>query len=140
VLAMFPCRPDRHERLIALAGTTGTMTLMVCASGGTTFALGALELADPGAATAALAGMRAAMVDNLGGALLHAAAWEIRGMAPNAQAARISAQGRLPDGTAVRQEAAFFARGLRVYQASVISPKIDRDAAETFFAGLKLIS
>jgi hypothetical protein len=41
---------------------------------------------------------------------------------------------------AVHQEAAFFARGLRVYQASVISPKIDRDAAETFFAGLKLIS
>lgn len=138
LVAMFPCRPDRHERVVSLRETTASMRLLVCAAEGTTFALGWLEVAGPGTVTATLETLRAAMVGNLGGTQVHVAPWALSGMTANALAARLSVQGRMPDGKAVVQEAAFFARGSRVYQASVISPRIDRDAAEMFFSGLKL--
>ena len=140
VLAMFPCRPDRHARKVALADTTANMSLLVCMAKGMTFALSSIELDDPGLVTKALADLREAMLVNLGGTRLQMTPWSLRGMAPNPLAARLSAQGHLPDGTAVWQEAAFFARGLRVYQASILSRKIDPEAAETFFEGLKLAS
>jgi len=135
---MLPCRPDRHRRDVALAGTTVKMDLLVCTAGGATFALSSLALADPSEVTAALVALRAAMLDNLGGSVLRSTSWALAGMTPNAQAARVEASGRLPDGTAVRQEAAFFARGLHIYQASIIGPHVEPEAAENFFGGLRL--
>ena len=41
-------------------------------------------------------------------------------MTPNPAAIRLRVEGRLPDGKAVQEQAVFFVRGLRVYQASVI--------------------
>ena len=48
--------------------------------------------------------------------------------------------GSRPDGTPLRGQAGFFSRGMRVYQATVIGPRIDADAADTFFTGLRLVS
>ena len=65
---------------------------------------------------------------------------QISGMTPNPQAARVSMTGRLPDGAAVQEQAAFFVKGLRVYQASIIGSTLAPDVTVTFFAGLKLPS
>jgi hypothetical protein len=138
VVAMFPCRPDRHARKVALGPTTANMSLLVCLADGMTFALSSIELDDPRLVPKALTDLREAMLINLGGTLSQMAPWSVRGMTPNALAARLSAQGRLPDGTAVQQQAAIFAHGLRVYQASILGPNIDPEAAATFFEGLKL--
>jgi hypothetical protein len=54
--------------------------------------------------------------------------------------ARLDLAGRRPDGAAVRQQAVFFAKGLRVYQASVVGETLSGEAVDTFFAGLKLPS
>ena len=48
--------------------------------------------------------------------------------------------GRRPDGSSVRQQAAFFAHGLRIYQASVLGSELPAEATETFFLGLKLVA
>ena len=60
-------------------------------------------------------------------------------MTPNEQTARLSINGRLPDGTPVIEHAAFFVQGLMLYQASVIGAKPNPEAVETFFAGLKYV-
>jgi hypothetical protein len=40
----------------------------------------------------------------------------------------------------VQEEAAFFVKGLRVYQASVIGERLSPEMTDNFFAGLKLPS
>ena len=62
---------------------------------------------------------------------------QIPGMTPNPEAARLIVAGRLPDGAAVQAHAAFFTRGLRVYQATVIGAQPALPVVETFFAALK---
>lgn len=135
--ATFPCRPDRQTRAVVLAGAKAPMTVLACTVGGTTYALGFVDLADPARITATLAELRASAVANLQGGGTDVASLHIKGMTDNDQAARLTFVGRLPDGTAVQEYAAFFTRGLSVYQATVFGMKPARQAAETFFRGLK---
>ena len=41
-------------------------------------------------------------------------------------------------GSNIGTHAVFFARGLRVYQATVMGPHVDADTVETFFGSLKI--
>ena len=59
-------------------------------------------------------------------------------MTPNPQAVRLRLEGVRPDGVAAQEQAAFFAKGLRVYQATVLGKRVPAEAADTFFAGLRL--
>jgi hypothetical protein len=137
VRVSFPCRPDRHARPVALAGTPVQMQMLVCSAGGATFALAFLDVADPARVGATLAELRRIAVGNVQGAAPQLAPLQVPGMTPNEQAARLSVSGRLPDGAAVQEHAAFFTRGLRVYQATVIGARPPPQAVDTFIAGLK---
>jgi hypothetical protein len=138
VVAIFPCKPDRFERKLELAGNAVTMRLLSCSADDTTFALSQVELADPAAVAPALAALRAAVAANLGASAPQPTAWQPAGATPNAQAARIVLEGRLPDGAAVQGHAVFFAYGRIVLQATVIGGNPAGEAAETFFAGLRV--
>jgi hypothetical protein len=140
VIALFPCRPDRHARPVVVAGAATRMEMLVCSAGSVTFAVSFLDLADPATVTPALAELRAAALSNIAGQPTQSASAQVSGMTPNAQAAQVSMTGRLPDGSAVQEQAAFFVKGLRVYQASVIGATLAPEVAATFFAGLKLPS
>jgi hypothetical protein len=62
-------------------------------------------------------------------------------MTPNSEARRLRIVGRLPGGRQAQMAAGFFAKGTRVFQASVISPgTLDAEAVSTFFAGLEVPS
>jgi hypothetical protein len=61
----------------------------------------------------------------------------ISGMTPNTEALRVNVEGHLPDGAAVREHAAFFTRGLLVYQAAMIGARLDRHDLRTFFDALR---
>lgn len=137
LIATFPCRPDRQTRSVVLAGAKVPMTVLACSADGATYALGFVAVADPGRITATLAELRAGAVANLQGGRTNVSLLQIKGMSANDQAARLAFTGRLPDGTAVQEHAAFFTRGLRVYQATVFGTKPARQATETFFRGLK---
>lgn len=133
--ALFPCRPERHARNVAVAGANVRMDMAACAVAGTTFAASFVDLADPAAVTGVLKGFCQAAVANLGGAAPRQLPFTLAGMTPNAAAVRVLIAGRLPDGTVVQEHAAFFARGLRVYQVSVIGAA--PDAVEAFLSSLK---
>lgn len=138
IVAMFPCKPDRHARPVTLAGQATRMEMLVCAAGDTTYALAFADIADPSAVAPALAELRAAAIANLDGAGVQEQSLQVPGMTPNPRAVRIRFDGRRPDGAAVQEQAAFFVRGLRVYQASVLAPALPGAAAETFIGGLRL--
>jgi hypothetical protein len=140
VVVTFPCRPDRHARRVTVAGAAARMDMLVCAAEEATYALSFIDVADPAGVTAALADLRAVAASNLGAAAAGPGDAHVRGMTPNPMAARLDFFGRRPDGVAVRQQAVFFTKGLRVYQASVVGTHLSDEAVDTFFAGLKLAS
>ncbi len=139
LVAMFPCRPDHHERPVELAGRRMAMRLDACATGGATFAVSVVELGDPTLAPIAQQELRTVTVANVKGDPPQAVPWRLAGTTPNAESTRISTRGRLPDGAVVVEHAVFFTQGLRVYQASVIGAAPNPEALETFFAGLKFV-
>jgi hypothetical protein len=140
IVVNFPCRTDRHARKVSVAGMAVRMEMLVCTAGGATYALAFIDLTGPEEVASVLAGLRAAAAGNLGVVEPVSGPLIVRGMTPNPMAARLRFNGRRPDGAAVQEQAAFFAKGLRVYQASVIGPALVEEGVDTFFGGLKLSS
>jgi hypothetical protein len=138
VTVVFPCRPDRHARALELAGAKAQMEMLVCSAGDDTFAVSFVDIADPAKVGAALVELRDAALRNVGAAPVSPAPFNVPGMTPNPEAVRLAFDGRLPDGRTTRERTAFFVKGLRLYQASVIGAKPSDEAVETFLTGLKL--
>jgi hypothetical protein len=133
----FPCRPDRQARAVTLAGEKVRMEMLACAAEGMTFALAFADVTDPGRTGAALLELEDMAVRNVGGGTPERLALQMAGMTPHAEAARLSIAGLLPDGAAVRAHAAFFSRGLRVYQATVIGAKPESAVVDLFLRGMR---
>jgi hypothetical protein len=140
LIVTFPCRPDRHARDVIVAGVKTHMNMLVCAAGDATYALSFIDVVEPSGVTAALADLRAVAAGNLGAVDVAPGPLSVPGMTPNPQAARLQLAGHRPDGAALQQQAAFFTKGLRVYQASVVGATLAAETYDTFFAGLKLAS
>ena len=138
VKVSFPCRPDRHARAVVVAGASVRMEMLVCEAAGSTFAVGFFDVPDPTQVAVSLREIRATMLANVRGASPISGPAKVIGMTPNLQALRVSGAGQLPDGRAVQVDAAFFTRGLRVYQATLIGTRPQPQAIETFFDGLRL--
>ena len=120
-----------------LAGAGRKMALLACEAGGATFALAFVDAADPAGVAATLAELRTIALRNVQAASPQVSPAQVSGMTPNAAAWRVSAAGRLPGGGAIQTHAAFFTRGLRVYQATVIGAEPPLPAVQTFFEALK---
>ena len=136
--AVFPCRPDRHSRQVALPGATAPMQMVVCAAGGATYAITFVDVDAPARVGPTLAELRTLAARNIEGSPSDTPAFQVPGMTPNPQAGRLTIAGRLPDGAPVQAQAVFFSKGLRVYQASVIGAVLPEAATQPFFSGLKL--
>ena len=134
---VFPCRPDRHARAVQVAGATAQMEMLVCSAGDATYALSFIDVADQARIAATLVDLRTSAVRNVRGGEPRLTPLRIKGMTPSPQALRLATSGRLPDGAPVQEHAAFFTRGQRVYQASVIGVRPTPQAVQTFFDGLK---
>ena len=138
LVVRFPCRPARQSRPVALAGHRVQMDMLACSAGGSSFAIVYADLPDLAAVAPALTELQARAAANIAAAPVPATPLQVPGMTPNAQAARLILDGRLPDGKDVREEALFFSKGLRIYQASVIGHAPSAEAIGTFVSGLKL--
>ena len=136
-MALFPCRPASHARRLHLGAVKAEMFIYACTASGATFALGYADVGDPAQVGSALAALRASAIDNMSGIARPDGALKVNGMAPGSDARRLRIVGHLPGGRAAEMAAGFFAKGTRVFQASVISPgTLDAEAVETLFAGL----
>lgn len=114
--------------------------MLSCEAGEAMWAVGHADLGDPGRVTPALSELAAAASGNVGGVTGASRPLELAGMTPNPGARRLSVTGTRPDGRPVVWEAAVFAKGTRVFQASVVGAAPDARGVEIFFKGLRLPS
>lgn len=137
VVTLLPCKPSVFERQVQLAGVRVALALQACTAGGATWAVAWADVGDPAIVTAALRELLSAARANVGATAGPSQPFAPPGTTPNVAAARASLAGRLPDGKGVEEQVAVFALGTRVFQATVVAPRIDAEAAQTFFDGLR---
>lgn len=136
--ATMPCRPDQQQRQVALAGFSVALSLVVCSAGGHSFALASADMADPARVAPALQALLLAAQANVQGQVLAEQPAAVPGMTPHPGALRRQLSGQMPDGRAVREQVQVFARGLRVFQATVVGPQAGPAQAEPFFEAIEL--
>lgn len=136
-LVLFPCKPASHARALALAGGSVRYVLYACSAGGATWGLGFADLGDPARVTTALAELREQAARNIEAPVPALQALSVPGATPNAAAGAATLSGRFPDGTAVQERMAVFAKGTRVFQATVVSAQLPKQHADTFLDSLR---
>jgi len=135
--AMLPCKPDKASRKVPMGGTDVELDVLGCETGGATFAVLHADLQDPLRADEVLVQWNRATLANLHGTVTSSQPFSPRGATPLPGAQRISAAGRRQDGSAVRGEAAYFARGSQVFQAVVYASEPRPEWLQPFFDGLR---
>ena len=133
-----PCKPSTFARPLQLQGVAVDWKLMACSAGEQTWGLAWGDLKDPALVTSALLDLRVTAQRNLAAPEAPTLPWAPPGATPNAQAARVRLQGKLPDGRPAAQELAVFARGTAIYQASVMGAQAVPEAAALYFASLRV--
>ena len=137
VVAMFPCRPDRHDRAVRLVGTDLRMQMHSCRAANASFSLTYVDAAQPAQVGRLLEELHGRAVSNIAG-VSAGRPFAVPGATPNERSAQWRIEGRLPDGRGVTEHAAFFVKGSRVYQASALGEAVSADAVETFFGAIRV--
>lgn len=136
--AALPCRPAQQQREVSLAGVRTDMHLAVCKVAQHTYAIGRADLAEPGQVDLVLRGLAQLAEVNLRGQVQHAAVAQVPGMTPQAGARYLRLAGVRADGQPVHMAVWLFARGLRVYQATVLGPQLTEQELSPLADSLKL--
>jgi hypothetical protein len=136
----FPCRPLSQTRHINLGGKRLEMTMHVCTAEGITFALSSVDADDVRAANNLMAELSTSAMRNLSAERTAGVSVQVPGMTPHEQAMRYLLSGRFPNGEAVTEHMAVFARGSRLYQAIVVGTRPDAQAVQPFFDSIRLDS
>jgi hypothetical protein len=134
--ALFPCRPERVERVSMVAGMPTPSQMHVCKADGLTWAVTRFQLADASRMQQGLEALREALIGNAGGRASQVRPVAVMGMTPTQQAQRLLVMGRQADGTALLIDCAWAARGPELIQISVIragAAGTQSAAADSFF-------
>jgi len=137
---LLPCKPDRAEREVAMAGRHMPLRMLGCDADGATFAVSHVQapLAAAPDAAALLAGWKAAVLSHVRASAVVEHAWAPAGVGISGPALRLRAEGRTADGAAVAMQAVWFATadaaGLHLVHGVVLAPQLRPDVAESFFS------
>jgi hypothetical protein len=133
---LMPCKPDKAQRTVPMAGQPTELMLLSCDAGGVTFALAMADVKEAANTAATLAQWQSATLVNMKAApATSGVTFKLTGLASDA--VLVKATGQRANGQAVSSQAAYFAQGSKVFQAVMYADKIAPDAADTFFSGLK---
>lgn len=134
--AMFPCKPEKESRSVAMAGVETVLHMAHCDTAGVSAAIGHARIADASLIQPALTQWRAATLAGMriapsaaGGS---AGEWS---WAP-AGALSVDATGSAADGAPLRLKAAWFARDGEIYAALWWGRSWSAEMADSFFSGL----
>jgi hypothetical protein len=137
---LLPCKPDRAERELAMAGQAVRMQMIGCEADGATFAVSHVRVADAAGAAALLAGWKAAALAHVGAQPVLEQSWLPPGGWVGLHSQRVRATGRDAKGQSLALEAAWFGvagpAGTDLFHAVMFSPRSRPETAETFFAGV----
>lgn len=139
--ALMPCKPEKAERQVPLAGVATSLQMRSCEAGGLTFAVAWADVGDAARVAPALAGWRRASLlalqadPALADTPPTGAPRPVKGAS---EAVGLQAEGRDHRGAPMRMQAVHATRGTLIVQAAVYGAAIDERAAATFFEGLEL--
>lgn len=117
----FPCRPERAERSLVLAGAPTQAAMWVCDAGGLSWSATVLDVGDPMRLTTVLRESRLSLATRLQGSEESVQPIRIAGMTPNDETRRVVIAGPSGAGQSARAEAVFAVRGLQVFQFVVMA-------------------
>jgi hypothetical protein len=139
IVLLMPCKPDSHARQVHLGSDAVRLELHACIAAGTTWALAFADVGDPARVGPALVELQASAARNLAAAVEPLQLpLKAEGATPNPASRRVQLQGHMPDGRAVTEQVAVFAKGTRVYQAVALGGALDPEAVDSFFGSLRL--
>ena len=136
---LMPCKPDKAQRTVTMAGQLTELNLLSCDTGGVTFAVAVADVTDAAKVAAALTQWQSATLANIKALPTAGVALKVAGLAGfgGGGGVLVKATGLRPNGQAVSSQAAYFAQGSQVFQAVMYADTIAPDVAEAFFSGLK---
>lgn len=153
---LFPCKPDKAEKMVPLGGPPANLTLLGCDAGGATFAVAMADMGDVAKVPAVLAQWQNLTLANMRAPALTAGtpSAPLPSSEPNppptqrnlikvpgadllAPPVLLKARGLRLDGGAVTGHAAYFSRGTQVFQVVLYADKVQPEVSETFFSSLK---
>ena len=133
---LMPCKPDKAQKAVSMAGQATDLMVLSCDSGGATFGVAIADVKDAATATAALTQWQSATLANMKAAAdTPRVAIKLAGLTNSG--VLVKATGQRANGQAVSSQAAYFAQGATVFQAVMYADTIAPDVADTFFSGLK---
>ena len=140
LVMLFPCRPEQAERVVAVAAASVSMRLASCAAASATFSLAVLDAGAPERAQALLDALQKQTVANVGGIAMQLPVPRTASAPLLGGALHLRIEGKLPDGRPVIEEALFFSRGARVYQATMLgtAQRAGSEPGETFFGSIRV--
>ena len=135
--AMLPCKPDKGARTVPMAGRQVSLEALGCDTGGATFAVLIADIGQPARTGEVLAEWKTVTLAKLRSGSARELPFRPPGALDLPQSLRVLASGQRADGTRVESDAAYFARGSRVFQAVIYAGQLKPEIAEPFFSGLK---
>ena len=121
-----------------MAGRDVELQALSCSAGGATFAVLTADIQDASRTGEVLAQWKAATLANLHSSSAQESAFVPIGASRLPQSLQVVASGQRADGSKVESHAAYFTRGTQVFQAVIYTDRLQPEAAEPFFSGLKL--
>lgn len=135
--ALFPCKPQKASRRLALGGAEVELHMTSCDAGGITLAIGHATMPEPAMAGPALLQWREATLAGMRAKSSNASPLRLAGANETPQSVRVQALGIKPGGGELALEAAWFARDTEVFGALLYGDAPSPDVVDTFFSGLK---
>ena len=132
---LMPCKPDKAQKTVPLAGQPTELMLLSCDAGGATFAVAVADVKEAARVPATLAQWQSAALANIKATPETPVAYKLTGLSGGA--AMVKATGQRANGQVVSSQTAYFSHGSQVFQAVMYADKIAPDVADTFFSGLK---
>lgn len=138
---LMPCKPDHAMRQLEMGSRTLEMQMLGCEAGRGTFTLAYATLPQGVPPSEVLARWQAASAMRLGAATPSSQEFVPRGGLAVPGSARMSLQGRNPQGAAVAAQMAWFAHssasGIQVFQAAAYAASLTPDALDTLLESLR---
>jgi hypothetical protein len=127
-----PCKPDKVERPVPLAGAPVRLVLQACDAGDQTWGIVSADMVDPKRVGPALAALKASAAANIGASVAQSLPFQPKGAAMHIEAGQLLLDGTRTQGGKVKMAVALFARGTQVFQMTVLGADIPSEALDTF--------
>lgn len=137
VTLLLPCKPERRNRPVVLAGVSVPVEVLACSAGGTMWGITSADLGDPARVGPALDALRTARTTNLDGRETEARAVQMAKLQSEPLPLRLRVEGRTPDGQPVVEHSILFAQGSRVFHLAALGGTPPAGALESFFEGVE---